>query len=181
MPLRPAALFAALIALALLPACVPGGVTGVVDLGDRRNLGPPREVLEDPTFYIEPFIGVPVNTADRFERYLRVAFRAEGLTVVRREERPHALTVHGNLNAISDDTSSVVLYSFDIRDARTGALLHRISGQQTSGRSRSDPWFGVLNRDLRTMAEIVAALTAAWLDAAPSPREAPAPPPPPPA
>ena len=149
-----------------LAGCNGSQMVGLVSLGDSRGYLVPPVPVEDALYYIAPLDGVPGNIGDRFSRMLVRAAEAEGITVVRRADRPADLRVVGHLSAISGDTSSVIFYDFDVIDISSGALLHRISGQQTSDASRADPWAGVEIEDLRHMAEVVAARLGAWIRAA---------------
>lgn len=154
------------LALAGLSAgCAPAQLTGVVAIAPVERAAPDARALAEPTFLIAPFEGVPVTVGERVDRFLAGSLRREGLSIVRREERPHAFRVVGYLTAASDDSSAVVFWTFDILDARSGRLLHRVSGQQTAGASVGDPWVNVRDPDLRTLTEIAALRIAAWLEA----------------
>lgn len=165
-PRRLAPLAAAIALAALAAGCAGPQGAGVVALGDVRGYQPPAVAVEGARYHFTPFEGVPGNIGDQVLRDLRREARAEGITVVRRADRPTDFRVVGHMSAVTNDTTSIIFYDFDVVDATSGALVHRISGQQTSSPSRGDPWARVEREDLRHMARVVAARLGAWIRAA---------------
>lgn len=147
-----------------LGGCAGQGLTGIA-AGVGENMGPPRPPLVDPaeaTFAFLPVPGIPVQAADELlSRIWRRAER-EGLNVVKRPGGPALFTVEGTVVAVSDDTNSLIFFTFNVLDT-SGRRLHTIKGQQGSEETDGDPWSNVEDRDLDLIALRLAALLRAWL------------------
>ncbi|MBJ3775159.1 hypothetical protein [Acuticoccus mangrovi] len=158
----------ALLAVGLvLAACSGSNLTGIA-AGFKERSQAPRRPLADPataTFRFEPFEGIPGNVSDELLQRIWVRAEREGLNVVKRPDGPAVFVVEGSLSAVSDDTNSLVFYSFDVTDI-TGRRLHRITGRKRSEDSDGDPWAGVTSQDLDVIARRLALLLDAWLHAA---------------
>lgn len=114
------------------------------------------------TFAFDPFAGAPGNTVDELSRKIGAQARAEGLTVVRRVGAPATYRVKGHLSAVGDNTSSTIIYVFDVYDA-SGRRLHRFSGQETGAATSADPWAGVDAQSLELIARRTVLSIKAWL------------------
>ncbi|MEM8665761.1 MAG: hypothetical protein AAGF49_16775 [Pseudomonadota bacterium] len=164
---RAAILVVAALALAL-SACDGPQISGIA-AGFREDMAPPRSPVANPhdaTFYFNPFPGMPGNTADDLLRRLWKRTEDEGLLIVKRPGGPARFQIDGTMTAVSEDTTSLIFYVFDIRDV-DGRRLHRISGQQPSGASLGDPWNAVDKDALDSIARRFAALLRAWVYATP--------------
>lgn len=147
-----------------LGACAAPNITGIA-AGVGENVSAPRGPRVDPeaaTFAFIPVTDIPVTMSDEFLRRIWRRAEREGLTVVKRPGGPALFTVEGTMTTISDDTNSLIFFTFDVYDT-AGRRLHRISGQQGSEETDGDPWSNVENRDLDLIATRVAALLRAWL------------------
>jgi len=148
----------------VLAACAAPNLTGIA-AGVGENVGAPRRPLADPaqaTFLFEPIPGVPVSFADEFMRSIWRRAEREGLNVVKRPGGPALFRVTGTVTAVTDDTNSLIFFTFDVVDT-AGRRLHRISGQQGSEETDGDPWSNVEDRDIDLIATRLAALLRAWL------------------
>ncbi len=155
---------AALGLVMVLAACAAPNLTGIA-AGVGENVSAPRRPLADPelaTFAFEPVPGVPVTVADELLRRMWRRAEREGLKVVKRPGGPALFTVEGTMTTVSDDTNSLIFFTFDVVDT-SGRRLHRISGQQGSEETDGDPWSNVEDRDLDLIATRLAALLRAWL------------------
>ena len=147
-----------------LGACAAPNITGIA-AGVGDNVSAPRGPRVDPeaaTFAFIPVTDIPVTMSDEFLRRIWRRAEREGLTVVKRPGGPALFTVEGTMTTISDDTNSLIFFTFDVYDT-AGRRLHRISGQQGPEETDGDPWSNVENRDLDLIATRVAALLRAWL------------------
>lgn len=152
------------LAAGALAGCDGPGITGIAaglgeDLRAPRN---PHVAPQDATFHFNPFPGMPGNLADDLLRRLWRRTEDEDLNVVKRPGGPALFYVDGTLTAVSEDTTSLIFYVFDIKDVH-GTRLHRISGRQPSEASLGDPWNSVDKPALDAIARRVAILMRAWL------------------
>lgn len=154
----------ALVLAVVLAACAAPNLTGIA-AGVGENVSAPRRPLPDPaqaTFMFELIPGVPVSVADDMLRYSWRYAEREGLNVVKRPGGPALFTVRGTMTTVTDDTNSLIFFTFDVYDT-AGRRLHRISGQQGSEETDGDPWANVEEDDLELIATRLAALLRAWL------------------
>ncbi|MCF3931865.1 hypothetical protein L1787_00375 [Acuticoccus sp. M5D2P5] len=150
----------------VLAGCDAPQLTGIA-AGFEKNMSAPQRPLTDPataTFAFEPFPGIPGNVGDDLLRRIWLHAEREGIQVVKRPGGPARFHVQGTLTAVSNDTNSLVIYVFDIKDV-TGRRLHRISGRQRSNDSQGDPWSSIESGDLDLIAVRLTALINAWLHA----------------
>ena len=123
-----------------LGACAAPNITGIA-AGVGENVSAPRRPLADPelaTFQFELVPDIPVTVSDEFLRRIWRRAEREGLQVVKRPGGPALFTVEGTMTAVTDDTNSLIFFTFDVYDT-AGRRLHRISGQQGSERDRRRP------------------------------------------
>ncbi len=161
---RLAPLLAAAVLLAGCDAPQLSGIAAGLETNMNAPQGPPLANPADATFAFEPFPGIPGNVGDDLLRRIWQHAEREGIQVVKRPGGSALFTVEGTLTAVSNDTNSLIIYVFDIKDV-TGRRLHRISGRQRSQESEGDPWSSVASGDLDEMARRVVALINAWLHA----------------
>ncbi|PTW53190.1 hypothetical protein C8N35_1176 [Breoghania corrubedonensis] len=169
--LRTTALLAGLLALAGCGGTVPPALVGTAAAPQShssqtgRPAAPPVPASQ-ATFAFEPFVGVPGNTADSLSRRIGEEAKAQGLTIVRRIGAPATYRVKGHLSAVGDNSSSTVIYVFDVYDAN-GNRLHRFSGQETSNETSADPWSGIDGNALDLLAKRTVMALQSWLTSAP--------------
>ncbi|MEI2383630.1 hypothetical protein [Breoghania sp. JC706] len=169
--LRAAALFAGFLALAGCSGTVPPALVGdgpAPGNSASQTSRPPAPSVpaSQATFAFEPFVGVPGNTADSLSRRIGEEAKAQGLTIVRRIGAPATYRVKGHLSAVGDNSSSTIIYVFDVYDAN-GNRLHRFSGQETSSKTSGDPWTGVEGDALDLIAKRTVMALQSWLTRAP--------------
>lgn len=114
------------------------------------------------SFAIEPFEGVPGNAADQLTNKIAETARREGLTVVLRPGAPARFRLKGWLTAVGNDTSTTVVYVYEVL-GEDGRRLHRIDGQEPSDGSDGDPWASVTDDTITIIAERTVAALKAWL------------------
>lgn len=170
--LRTVALFAGLTFLAGCGGTVPPALVGAP--GDTQASAPqstrppaPPVPASEATFAFEPFVGVPGNTADSLSRRIGAEAKREGLTIVRRIGAPASYRVKGHLSAVGDNSSSTIIYVFDVYDTN-GRRVHRFSGQEVSSATSGDPWGGVDNSALDLLAKRTVMALKSWLTSASS-------------
>jgi hypothetical protein len=88
--------------------------------------------------------------------------RGVGLTVVQEGDPTSTHLVKGYLSAVGGSSGTVVIYVWDVLNP-AGTRLHRISGQEQTGGSAGDPWSGVSDGALGTIAQDTVGQLAAWL------------------
>ena len=169
--LRAAALFAGLLALAGCSGTVPPALVGNAPPPQRHAAeqslpAAPKVPASQATFAFEPFVGVPGNTADSLSRRIGEQAKEQGLTIVPRIGAPATYRVKGHLSAVGDNSSSTVIYVFDVYDAN-GNRLHRFSGQETSSETSGDPWSGIDGDALDLLAKRTVLALQSWLTSAP--------------
>lgn len=135
-----------------LAACsnAPNTISGLtsrpvaIDPGERI---PPEEII----FAFEPFDGVPVNIGDSLSNAFLRFGASYSVNVTQRVKKNATHRVRGYLVATSDDTATIVAYTYDIFDGN-GARVHRIKGQQIAGASFGDPWSAVVDGTVNQIA-----------------------------
>lgn len=140
----------------------PDFVGGTPQYGDSIVTPATRVPASEATFAFDPFAGAPGNTVDDLSRKIGNAASKEGLTLVRRQGVQATYRVKGHLSAVGDNTSSTIIYVFDVYDA-AGRRLHRFSGQETGNAASADPWAGVEGETLDLIAERTVLALKAWL------------------
>ncbi|WP_321502139.1 hypothetical protein [Breoghania sp.] len=164
--LRHAALFAGLLLVSGCAGNIPPGLVG--ESGESSASPPPLAAAvpaSQATFAFEPFNGVPGNTADSLSDRLGNEAKRQGLTLVRRVGAPATYRVKGHLSAAGDNSSSTIIYVFDVYDAN-GRRVHRFSGQETSSATSGDPWTGISGETLNLLAERTILALKSWLSGA---------------
>lgn len=86
-----------------------------------------------------PFTGLPVTIADGIYHAFRRKAGEAGIEVVHRLEEPATYRVQGHFVALGHETSTTIIFTFDIFDA-SGRRLHRIVGQEVAKGADGDPW-----------------------------------------
>ncbi|WP_321339006.1 hypothetical protein [Breoghania sp.] len=163
---RHTALFAGLLLVSGCAGSIPPGLVG--DSGGSSDTPAPLAATvpaSQATFAFEPFNGVPGNTADSLSNRLGNEAKRQGLTLVRRVGAPATYRVKGHLSAAGDDSSSTVIYVFDVYDAN-GRRVHRFSGQETASATSGDPWTGISGAALDLLAERTILALKSWLSGA---------------
>ncbi len=163
---RHAALFAGLLMVSGCAGSLPPGLVG--EGGGNTYTPPPMAETvpaSEATFAFEPFNGVPGNTADSLSNRLGNEAKRQGLTLVRRVGAPSTYRVKGHLSAAGDNSSSTIIYVFDVYDAN-GRRVHRFSGQETASATSGDPWTGISGETLNLLAERTILALKSWLSGA---------------
>ncbi|MDJ0931570.1 hypothetical protein [Breoghania sp.] len=166
--LRTVVLFTGLLALAGCAGNIPPDLVGGSGTPQRQQSAPPAESIapsvpaSQATFAFEPFVGVPGNTADSLSRRIGAEAKKEGLTIVRRIGAPATYRVKGHLSAVGNDTSSTIIYVFDVYGSN-GQRLYRFSGQETSSETSGDPWSGIDSDTLDLLAKRTVLALESWL------------------
>ena len=123
-------------------------------MGQNQTMGQPAgqqmaSVQRVPPVAFLPVTGAPQSAVTGLATAMRDAARANAVPVVVSVDRGAQYQVKGYFSALNDASGSVLVYVWDILDAK-GVRIHRISGQERGGRANGDPWQGigpdVLNR-----------------------------------
>lgn len=136
----------ALLGAALLAACSPQndlGDTGALLTGRTRL--PPLAVPPPAgraTVQMLPFTGIPVTIADAIYQRFRTQAKEVGIELVHRLEEPAHYRVQSHFVALGNETSVTIVFTLEIFDT-SGALVHRIVGQEVAKLSDGDPWSGI--------------------------------------
>lgn len=155
---------------ALMAGCTPTG-----GMGDAGGLITGREsmaalTVKPPTDRVTvqflPFTGLPVNTADSIYRRIRFAAPSSGIELVHRLEEPATYRVRGHFVALGNETSTTVIFTWDIYDA-SGTNVQRIVGQEVAGSGTGDAWAGVDGDAQQRLAMRAVRAISAWLHGTP--------------
>ncbi len=127
----------------LLAAC--SGENGLGDGGSLisgRTRLPPLTV-QPPAGHASvqmlPFTGIPVTIADGVYHSFRRRAAEAGIEIVHRLDEPATYRVQGHFVALGHETSTTIIFTYEIFDA-SGRRLHRIVGQEVAKGSDGDPW-----------------------------------------
>jgi hypothetical protein len=156
---------AALTLGALAGCTVEDGLGGSGGLIDGRTSVPPL-ATRPPAGHVGvqmlPLTGVPVTIADGIYQRWRDRAKEMGIEVVHRLDEPAAYRVQGHLVAISHETATTIVFTYEIFDA-TGRRVHRIVGQEVARAADGDPWSGVDTDAQMRLAVRAARAIKAWL------------------
>ena len=149
-----AALVAALGAGACSSVPLPKMGEGPPNVGVRSalQLGPAPIKGADARFAFAQIAGAPSTHIIEFSRALNREAEARHLTIVPEGDPSTTYLVKGYLSAIGDRSGTLLVYVWDVIDT-SGRRLHRVTGQEPSGGSSVDPWQGVDEDAVRTVAE----------------------------
>lgn len=155
-------------AFALVLTACQGLPEPPADLGPYKPQQPALSVNgpvapSQATFAFEPFTGAPGNLADDLSRYIGIEAQKQNLSLVRRVGAVATYRVNGYLSATGEASSATVFYVFDIVDGN-GKRLHRISGSETVGGTKGDPWEAIDSGTLERIANRSVVEIAAWLN-----------------
>ncbi|MFN3546483.1 MAG: hypothetical protein ACK4U0_03250 [Mesorhizobium sp.] len=107
-----------------------------------------------------PLVGATIAAATPLSQRLSQMAPQRGIEIVADGAAPGDYVVKGYLSAIADGNDTIVIFVWDVVDAK-GTRLHRIQGQErVAARAGADPWQSVPNATMeqiadRTLAEIV--------------------------
>jgi hypothetical protein len=149
-----AALVAALGAGACSSLPLPKMGEGPPNVGVRSamQLGPAPIKGPDARFAFAQIAGVPSTHVTEFSRALNREAEARHLTIVPEGDPSATYVVKGYLSAIGDRSGAVLVYVWDVTDTN-GRRLHRVTGQEPTDSGGVDPWQGIGDEAVRTVAE----------------------------
>ena len=133
----------------------PGGLQPALSVGaqtppDQRMAAQPpasggqqvASVQKIPPVAFLPVTGAPQPAVQGLATAMRQAAKANGVPVVVSVNNGARYQVKGYFSALNDSSGSVIVYVWDVLDAK-GVRVHRISGQERGGKSSGDPWNGI--------------------------------------
>lgn len=127
--------------------------------GERRAALSPAST---PPVAFLPVTGAPQSAVTGLAAAMRDAAGQEAVAVVPSLEQGAQYQVKGYFSAINDGSGVTLVYVWDITD-RTGARIHRISGQERGGKSENDPWTGVSTDMLESVARATMSNLRLWM------------------
>jgi len=125
------------------------------------RLGPAPIKGPDARFAFTQISGAPAVQVMNFSRALDSEAEIRKLNIVPEGDPSATYLVKGYLSAIGDKRGTLLVYVWDVTDP-SGKRLHRVSGQQESGGSPSDPWAGITEDAVLTAAKRTIDDLAAW-------------------
>lgn len=160
--LRPSGWGALIVAIGLLAGCSGGPSLDIFNQSRSATAASPGVNIAEAKFAFAPVTGGPPEEISTLSKQIAQNAEAAGLTLVQQGDPSTTYLVKGYLSAVGGSSGTVVIYVWDVLDT-SGARLHRISGQENSGASSGDPWAGVSNKTLSTIARDTVGQLAAWL------------------
>lgn len=135
-----------------LTACsnAPNTISGLTSRPAALDPGeqiPPEKII----FAFEPFDGVPVNIGDSLQSAFLRFGPSYTVNVTPHVKKNATHRVRGYLVATSDDTATIIAYTYDVFDGN-GTRVHRIMGRQIAGASFGDPWSAVVDGTINQIA-----------------------------
>jgi hypothetical protein len=158
------ALVAALGAGACSSIPIPKMGEGPPNVGVRSamRLGPAPIKGPDAKFAFAKIAGAPSTHIIEFSRALNKEAEARRLTIVPEGDPSATYLVKGYLSAIGDKGGTLLVYVWDVTDT-SGHRLHRVTGQEPAGGSGTDPWQGIDDQAVRTVAARTIDDLVAWV------------------
>jgi hypothetical protein len=151
-----------------LTACtsLPGPGAGAPVLGPvaaTKMKGAPVKA-DSARFAFAKVTGGPGDLLTTFNDSIKSDAKARKLTVVPEDDPNVTYKVKGYVSAVGGPTGTVLVYVFDVVDAR-GVRIHRISGQELGAGTTNDPWAGIKQPTVLVAAQHAIDDLAAWVNA----------------
>lgn len=109
-----------------------------------------------------PLVGATIAAATPLSRRLAQMAPQRGIEIVSGETAPGEFVVKGYLSAIAEGNETIVIFVWDVVDAK-GIRLHRIQGQErVAARAGADPWQTVPSATMEQIADRTIAEIASW-------------------
>jgi hypothetical protein len=106
------------------------------------RMGPAPIKGQQAKFAFIQINGAPATHTMAFEKAIEKEATVRKLHVVQPSDPAATYIVKGYLSAIGDSGGTLLVYVWDVTDI-SGKRLHRVSGQEPSSGSSSDPWSGI--------------------------------------
>ncbi|HUT51102.1 MAG TPA: hypothetical protein VM325_17370 [Alphaproteobacteria bacterium] len=152
---------AGIVLAALTAACLTGCGGGSAGMGGLLS-GAGSLFGGSPKITVAPIIGAPEKVTKEMTQALIVAGSERNLTIMTGTEGAN-YTLRGYLLAAPEQRGSKVSYIWDVTDAE-GTRVTRVSGEESVAQgTRSDPWRGVDETVIRSIANKSASQLAADL------------------
>lgn len=125
-------------------------------------LGPAPIKGGEAKFAFTKVSGAPASHVMGFTSAINSEAAARKLNVVPDGDPSATYLVKGYLSAIGDGRGTLLIYVLDVTDTN-GKRLHRVTGQEAAGATRSDPWSGVDEEVVRSAVRRIIDDLAAWI------------------
>lgn len=150
---------------ALLGGCQTDGGTGTAS-APPTTATPTPQITPDATqmaLAFEPVVGIPEDRAAALATELGAGAAQAQLPIIGRDKPGVRFRIKGYFSAAAESQSTRVSYIWDIFDA-DGTRVHRIEGSDTVPAALPDPWSGVPDETLKSIARKTVAALRSWLD-----------------
>ncbi|MFC3131469.1 hypothetical protein [Microbaculum marinum] len=148
----------------LLAGCQTDGATSSATVPDGTS--PPAAQATPATdiaLAFEPVVGIPEDRATILATELGAGAAQMHLPITGRDKPDVRFRIKGYFSAVTEGRSTRVSYIWDIFDT-TGARVHRIAGAETVPAALPDPWSGIPDETLETIARATAEGLRQWID-----------------
>ncbi|MCH5376043.1 MAG: hypothetical protein JJ992_18900 [Planctomycetes bacterium] len=115
----------------------------------------------DPVAFL-PVTGAPQSVVARLASSMRSAAKSNALPIVGSIDQGAKYQIKGYFSALNDRSGTTLVYVWDILD-RSGARVHRISGQVKGPASNGDPWNAVSSDMIGNVANSTVAELNKWI------------------
>lgn len=109
-----------------------------------------------------PVTGAPQRSVTTLSRSLKSAALNYDVNLIPSNASGANYRVKGYFSALDDGSGTLLVYVWDVLDAR-GSRLHRISGQQRTSSKSSNPWSSVSSTEIDRVAADTMARLRSWL------------------
>jgi hypothetical protein len=120
--------------------------------------------IANPSVRMEfaPLVGATIAAATPLSRRMSQLAPTKGIEIVSGTAAPGDYLVKGYLSAINEGNEIIVIFVWDVVDAK-GTRLHRIQGQErVAARAGADPWQAVPDTTMEQIADRTIAEIASW-------------------
>ena len=107
-----------------------------IDSGINDGLRP------SPGVVFLPVVGPPQNAVTSLSSAVKRNAIANKITIIPSGQSGATYQVKGYFSALDDGSGTILVFIWDILDT-SGNAVHRISGEERTGRRKSDPWSAV--------------------------------------
>ena len=89
-----------------------------------------------------PVVGPPQFAVSSLSSAVRKSAKNNAITIISNGQPGASFQVKGYFSALDDGSGTILVFIWDILD-RSDKTLHRISGEERTGRRKTDPWAAI--------------------------------------
>ena len=138
------------------------------DNGEQIALAPTDNAQNSPAAPLRqvsflPVTGAPQRAVTSLTAALKSSAQKNAIQLIPSNLGTTRYKIKGYFSALNDGSGTLVVYVWDVLNSE-GKRIHRISGQQRTGRNDTDPWAAISEAELRRVADDTMARLSSYLN-----------------